>query len=475
MQTYLNAIGAQFPSIPQLTVDGDFGPMTRDAVVAFQRQFGLSPDGVIGPLTWEAIVEQYALVSGGAPPSPFPPPATPFPGTPLSVGSRGADVSLMQTYLNGIGKSFPVIPQLTVDGIFGPLTRDAVTAFQRRFGLTPDGDDVIIGVYPTSLTTKGLRRFSPNIAKPGQPPHPLKIKRKINAKILPHKNERQETNMGKTIVITNRKVREAATHCRGKSTTAANLGIGLARQNKRVLIIDADSQSSLTISLGVTESDRLPVTLATVMSHIINETEYDPTDGIIHHAEGIDLLPANNSLARIELDLASLLVGRDTVLRQYIETVKPLYDYIIVDTASTLGLLTVNALAATDNVIIPVTPKFLDAKGLELLLKTISQIKRQINPNLEIGGILLTMVETRANFTREIISLIEGAYGGKIHIFGEHIPRSIRNPQRAGNAAETSAYGKSIFLHDPKGKAAAAYANGSLARRFSQEEVLESA
>jgi len=253
--------------------------------------------------------------------------------------------------------------------------------------------------------------------------------------------------MGKTIVITNRK---GGT---GKSTTAANLGIGLARQNKRVLIIDADSQSSLTISLGVVESDRLPVTLATVMSHIISEAEskINPTDGIIPHAEGVDLLPANNSLARIELELASLLVGRDTVLRQYIETVKPLYDYVIVDTAPTLGFLTVNALAAADNVIIPVTPKFLDAKGLELLLKTISQIKRQINPNLAIGGILLTMVEKRANFTREIISLIETAYGSKIHIFSEHIPRSIR-------AAETSAYGKSIFTHDPKGNAAIAYA-----------------
>jgi len=251
--------------------------------------------------------------------------------------------------------------------------------------------------------------------------------------------------MGKIIAITNRK---GGT---GKSTTAANLGIGLARQGKSVLILDVDSQSSLTISLGVVEPDKQTVTLATVMSSIINETALDPTDGIIHHAEGVDLLPANNSLARVEIELASLLVGRETVLRQYTEMVKPLYDYVIVDTAPTLGLLTVNALAAADSVIIPVTPKFLDAKGLEMLLKTISQIKRQINPNLEIGGILLTMVEKRTNFTREIISLIEDAYGGKIHIFGEHIPRSIR-------AAETSAYGKSIFMHDPKGNAAAAYA-----------------
>ena len=250
--------------------------------------------------------------------------------------------------------------------------------------------------------------------------------------------------MGKIIVITNRK---GGT---GKSTTAANLGIGLARQGKRVLMLDSDSQSSLTISLGVSEPNKLPVTLATVMSNIINETEFDLTKGIIHHAEGVDFLPANNSLARIEIELASL-IGRETILSQYTKMISPNYDYIIVDTAPTLGLLTVNALAAADSVIIPVTPKFLDAKGLELLLKTISQIKRQINPALEIGGILLTMVEKRANFTREIISLIEQAYGGRIHIFGEHIPRSIR-------AAETSAHGKSIYLHDPKGKAAAAYA-----------------
>ena len=132
--------------------------------------------------------------------------------------------------------------------------------------------------------------------------------------------------MGKTIVITNRK---GGT---GKSATCANLGIGLALQGKCVLILDADSQSSLTISLGVLEPDKLPVTLATVMSNIMDETEFDPTDGIIRHAEGVDLLPANNSLARTELELASLLVGRETVLRQYIDMVKLNYDYVIVDT-----------------------------------------------------------------------------------------------------------------------------------------------
>jgi len=250
--------------------------------------------------------------------------------------------------------------------------------------------------------------------------------------------------MGKVMVIANRKG-----GC-GKSMTAASLGIGLARQGKKTLIIDADSQHSLTVSMGVTEPDKLPVSLATVMSDIINEKDIDPTAGIIHHSEGVNLMPSNNILAGMEIALASL-IGRETVLRQYIEKVKPLYNYVLIDTAPTLDLLTVNALAAADSTIIPVCPKFLDAKGLELLLKSIAQIRRQINQNLAISGILLTMVDHRANFTREIITLVENAYGGKIRIFGEYIPRSVR-------AAESTAQGVSIFTHDPNGKVAAAYA-----------------
>jgi len=250
--------------------------------------------------------------------------------------------------------------------------------------------------------------------------------------------------MGKVMVIANRKG-----GC-GKSMTAASLGVGLARQGKKTLIIDADSQHSLTVSMGVTEPDKLPVSLATVMSDIISEKDIDPTAGIIYHSEGVNLMPSKNTLAGMEIALAPL-IGRETVLRQYIEKVRPMYDYCLIDTAPTLDLLTVNALAAADSTIIPVCPKFLDAKGLELLLKSIAQIRRQINPSLAISGILLTMVDRRTNFTREIISLVENAYGGKIHIFGEHIPLSVR-------AAESTAQGVSIFTHDPNGKVAAAYA-----------------
>ena len=260
--------------------------------------------------------------------------------------------------------------------------------------------------------------------------------------------------MGKVLAVTNRKG-----GC-GKTMTTASLGVGLARQGMKTLVIDADSQHSLTISLGVKEPDKLSVTLASVIHNIIEEKDIDPKLGIIHHAEGVDLMPSNNSLAGIEIALAPL-IGRETMLRQYIGKIKPLYDYILIDTAPALDLLTINALAAANSAIIPVAPKYLDAKGLELLLKSIAQIRRHINPNLEIGGILMTLVDRRANFTKDIIAMVDEAYGERIRIFREHIPHSVR-------AAETVATGKSIFSHDPGGKVAKAYASLT-------GEVLESA
>lgn len=235
----------------------------------------------------------------------------------------------------------------------------------------------------------------------------------------------------------------------GKSLTAASLSVGLARNGKSVLAIDADPQGSLTVSLGHQQPDKLPVTLATVMENLIDEAEFEPAKGIIRHEENIDLLPANIALAKMELALAQAM-GGETILRQYIDMVKPRYDFIIIDTSPSLGLLTVNALTASNSVIIPVAPKYLDAKGMELLLKTIDKVRKRLNPGLAIDGILLTMVERRSNFTKDIIAMIEKAYGGHIRIFKDYIPLSVR-------AAEASAVGRSIFEHDPRGKVAAAY------------------
>jgi chromosome partitioning protein len=249
--------------------------------------------------------------------------------------------------------------------------------------------------------------------------------------------------MGKTIAIASRKGGV------GKTTTSVSLAAGLARSGKSVLVLDCDPQHSATISLGVKEPDKLANTLATEMLAIVNDTDTDPTAGIVHHKEGVDLLPSNNALSGVELVLVQS-IGRESVLRQYVDKVRERYDYIVIDCNPNLGLLTLNALAASDSVVIPVVPKFLDAKGMESLLKTVAQVKRQINPTLAIGGILLTMVDRRANFTREIISLVKDTYGGKIRIYNEAIPRSVR-------VGEASASGGSIFSYDPKGKAAAAY------------------
>lgn len=234
-----------------------------------------------------------------------------------------------------------------------------------------------------------------------------------------------------------------------KTTTCENLGVGLAMEGKKVLCIDMDPQASLTIALGWQRPDDLNATVATIMSKIINDQELVPGEGILHHAEGVDLLPSSIELSGLEVSLVNAM-SRESILRQYVDTVKKEYDFILLDCAPSLGMLTVNALAAAEQTLIPVQANYLSAKGLEQLLNTINKVKRQINPKLKIEGILLTMVDARTNYAKEISNLIREAYGGKIKVYKTDIPRSIR-------AAEISAEGKSIFEHDPKGKVADAY------------------
>ena len=235
----------------------------------------------------------------------------------------------------------------------------------------------------------------------------------------------------------------------GKTTTTSNLGIGLAKMGKKVLLIDADAQGSLTASLGYREPDRLEVTLATVMGDLINDEEVGLSEGILHHDEGIDLMPGNIELSGLEVSLVNVM-SREMVLRSYIEIVRDLYDYILIDCTPSLGMMTINALACADSILIPVQAAYLPVKGLQQLIKTIGKVKRQINPRLEIEGILLTMVDSRISYARDISAMLLEAYGSQVRIFSNSIPMSVR-------AAETSAEGISIYEHDPKGKAAAAY------------------
>ena len=236
----------------------------------------------------------------------------------------------------------------------------------------------------------------------------------------------------------------------GKTVTAVNLGIGLAREGKRVLLMDLDSQGSLTASLGYQHPDQMENTLAAILGRIISDEPVSPSEGIIHHAEGVDLLPANIELSGLEVTLVNTL-SRETILRDYLNSIKEQYDVILLDCCPSLGMLTINALAAADDVVIPCMAHYLSLKGMEQLIRTISNVKRKINPSLEIAGILITMADMRTNYSREIVDLLRNTYGGKLRIFDSIIPLSIR-------AAETSAEGRSIYLHDPAGKVSAAYA-----------------
>ncbi len=218
-----------------------------------------------------------------------------------------------------------------------------------------------------------------------------------------------------------------------------------------MLLVDADPQGSLSVSFGFRDQDALTETLASVMSAEMEDAEISADYGIIHHAEGVDLLPANIELSGVELGLFNT-TSRETVLRTVLNRLRPHYDYILIDCMPSLGLMTINALSAADSVIIPTQPNYLSVKGLNLLLKSVGRVRKQINPKLHIDGILFTMVDSRTNNAQSVITSMRDAVGGNIRVFQTEIPRSVR-------AAEAGEAGKSIFAYDKNGKVAQAYEN----------------
>ena len=236
----------------------------------------------------------------------------------------------------------------------------------------------------------------------------------------------------------------------GKTTTALNLGVGLAMQGKRVLLVDADPQGDLTTCLGWRDADSLPVTLANKLSEVVREDNANPFAGILHHDENVDLVPSNLELAGLEQSMLNVL-SRESVLKNYLNQVKSSYDYVVIDTMPSLGLITLNALVAADGVIVPVQAQYLPAKGMTQLLQTVSKVKRQINPDLQIEGILLTLVDNRTNLSRSTATALKENFGKHIKIFGSTIPIAVK-------AAEVSSKGQSIYAYEPNSPVSKAYA-----------------
>ena len=234
-----------------------------------------------------------------------------------------------------------------------------------------------------------------------------------------------------------------------KTTTAVNLGVGLALTGKKVALIDADPQGSLTVSLGYREPDQQRLTLATLMTSIINGEETDSAEGILHHEEDVDLIPADITLAGLEVSLSNVM-SREMILKDYIELLRDQYDYILIDCMPSLGILTINSLVSADSLIIPVQAAYLPVVGLQQLMQTVSMVRKRLNRNLQILGILITMADYRTNCARDIAAKLKEAYAESIGIFETSIPASVR-------LVEASAEGESIFVHDPAGKAAQAY------------------
>lgn len=249
--------------------------------------------------------------------------------------------------------------------------------------------------------------------------------------------------MSRVIVIVNQKGGV------GKTTTTVNLGVGLAREGKRVLVIDADPQGNLSHCFGIVNPDELEIALPDIMELIIMDKEFDVTQGIVHHKEGIDLMPCNINLSGVDVSLVNAM-SREYVMKTYVDSAKENYDYILIDCMPSLGMITLNALTAADSVLIPVQAAYLPVKGLEQLITTISRVKKHLNPGITFEGILISMLNRRTNYAKDIMDLLNEYYGKSIPIFESKIPLAVK-------ASETSAAGVSIFTLAKKHSVAEAY------------------
>lgn len=249
----------------------------------------------------------------------------------------------------------------------------------------------------------------------------------------------------KVIAITNQKGGV------GKTTTTFNLGVALAKQGKRVLVVDVDPQSNLTTYAGWYDENELKYTLTDLMEQSMNDDEIKIKESILHHKENVDLIPSNLSLSALENSL-TYAMSREYTLRNCLSSIKDNYDYILLDCQPSLGMLTINALASANSVIIPVQSEYFALRGMTDLFKIINKVRRQINPTLKIEGALLTLVDSRANLPKEIATQLKDNYGSILKLFNTQIPRAVKT-------AESTSSGGSVFTYDKSGTVANAYSS----------------
>lgn len=247
----------------------------------------------------------------------------------------------------------------------------------------------------------------------------------------------------KTIAIANQKGGV------GKTTTAFSLGVSLANNNKKVLIVDADPQANLTTYMGYYDENELPVTLSTLLERYIEDKEINSEEAILHHQEKVDLIPSDLSLAMTESNLQNAM-SREYAMKNCLSSLKDKYDYIIIDCMPSLSMITTNALACSDQVIIPVQSQYLSARGMGNLLNIVSRVRRQLNKELKVGGILMTLVDNRTKLPFTIRKELEINFGNIVKLYDTQIPFAVKT-------AESSSKGKSIFAYDKNSKVAEAY------------------
>lgn len=249
----------------------------------------------------------------------------------------------------------------------------------------------------------------------------------------------------------------------GKTTTAFSLGVALANNNKRVLVVDADPQANLTTYMGFYDEDNIPITLSTLIERYIDGEDIKPEESILHHKEHIDLIPSNLNLSMTENNLSNAM-NREYAIKNCLEDLRSQYDYIIIDCMPTLNMITTNALATANQVIVPVQSQYLSAKGMGNLLTIIGKVKRQVNKDLKVGGILLTLVDKRTKLPSTIREELEANYGNIVKLYDTQIPFAIKT-------AESTSKGKSIFAYDKTSKVAEAYS--SFAKEVLREDERE--